>query len=69
MPVVVNPLTVVYNKAGKPTLVLDLRHVNQYVLVFKLKFEDIWVGFGLFEFGTYVFTYDLKSAYHLEDMS
>ena len=66
MPVVVNPLTVAYNKAGKPRLVLDCRHVNQYIHVFKMKFEDIRVAFGLFESGTYVFTYDLKSAYHID---
>ena len=69
MPVVVNPLTVAYNKAGKPRLVLDCRHVNQYIHVFKMKFEDIRVAFGLFVSGIYVFTYDLKSAYHHIDIS
>ena len=69
MPVVVNPLTVAYNKAGKPRLVLDCRHVNQYIHVFKVKFEDLKVALGLFGSGTYVFTYDLKSAYHHIDIS
>ena len=46
--VVVNPLTVVYNKKGKPRLVLDCGHVNQYIHLFKIKFEDIRIAISLF---------------------
>jgi hypothetical protein len=30
-PLVVNPLTVALNKAGKPRLVLDCRHINKHL--------------------------------------
>ena len=45
-PTVVNPLTVAYNKVGKPRL------------------EDIRIAEEMFEKGSFLFTYDLKSAYH-----
>ena len=41
VPKVVNPLTVAYNKKGKPRLVLDCRHVNHFLHTFKFKYEDI----------------------------
>jgi len=67
-PKVVNPLTVAYNKAGKPRLVLDCRHVNPNLHLFKVKFEDIRVAQEMFELSSYVFTFDLKSAYHHIDI-
>ena len=63
-PRVVNPLTVVYNKSGKPRLVLDCRHINPHLFKFKYRYEDSEVARDIFEKGDYVFTYDLKSAYH-----
>ena len=41
MPHVVNPPTVAYSKSGKPRLVLDCRLINQYLHLFKFKYEDI----------------------------
>ena len=64
VPKVVNPLTVAYNKSGKPHLVLDYRHINQYLHVFKFKYEDIKIAEAMFEKGSFLFTFDLKSAYH-----
>lgn len=41
VPHVVNPLTVSVNAKGKERLILDLRHVNQYVVLYKFKLEGI----------------------------
>ena len=67
-PKVVNPLTVAYTKTGKPRLVLDCRHINQYLHTFKFKYEDIKVAEVMFEKGSFLFTFDLKSAYHSIDI-
>ncbi|XP_052251470.1 uncharacterized protein LOC127858378 [Dreissena polymorpha] len=40
-PYAVNPLTVAYNRSGKPRLVLDCRHINPCLHLFKIKFDDI----------------------------
>ena len=58
-PKVVNPLTVAYNKSGKPRLVLDCRHINQFLHVFRFKYEDIKVAEAMFEKGSFLFTFDL----------
>ena len=63
-PTVVNPLTVAYNKVGKPRLVLDCRHINEYLHKFRFRYEDIRIAEEMFEKGSFLFTYDLKSAYH-----
>lgn len=64
-PVVVNPLTVALNKANKPRLVLDCsRHVNLFLHKFKFQYEDARVARSMFQVKDYVFTYDLKAAYH-----
>jgi hypothetical protein len=63
-PHVINPLTVAFNRNGKPRLVLDCRHINPCLHLFKVKFEDIKIAEKLFELSSYVFTFDLKSAYH-----
>lgn len=63
-PWVVNPLTVAYNKKCKPRLVLDCRHINPFLCTFKFKYEDASVVRQLFEIGDFVFTFDLKAAYH-----
>ena len=65
-PTVVNPLTVAYtyNKVGKPRLVLDCTHINKYLHKFRFRYEDIRVAEEMFENGSFLFTYDLKSAYH-----
>ena len=63
-PTVVNPLTVAYNKVGKPRLVLDCRHINEHLHKFRFRYEDIRIAEEMFEKGSFLFTYDLKSAYH-----
>ena len=63
-PHVVNPLTVANNKGTKLRLVLDPRHINPHILKFKHKYEDATTARQMFEKGDFIFSYDLKSAYH-----
>ena len=63
-PTVVNPLMVAYNKIGKLRLVLDCRHINEYLHKFRFRYEDIRIAEEIFENGSFLLTYDLKSAYH-----
>ena len=63
-PCVVNPLTVAYNKSGKPRLVLDCRHINVCLFKFRYRYEDDQVARDLFDTGDFLFTFDLRSAYH-----
>ena len=63
-PYVINPLTVAYNRNGKPRLVLDCRHINHLLCSYKFKYEDVSVVKQLFKQGDYAFCFDLKSAYH-----
>ena len=63
-PTVVNPLTVAYNKVAKPRLVLDCRQINEYLHKFRFRYEDIRIAEEMFEKGSFLFRYDLKSAYH-----
>ena len=58
-----NPLTVA-DSTEKLRLVLDLRHVNQYIFPDKFRYEDLYTLSELFEEGDYFFTFDLKSSYH-----
>ena len=62
-PKVVNPLTVAGNKQ-KQRLVLDARHVNPHLFKYKHKYEDASTSRELFQKGDYIFSFDLKSAYH-----
>ena len=57
-----NPLTVA--ESSKLRLVLDLRHVNQYVTPNKFKYENLKTFSELFEQGDYFITFDLKNGYH-----
>lgn len=63
-PKVINPLTVAFGKNGKERLVLDCRYINQFLVQYKFKYEDVKVALQMFEKGSYLFSYDLKSAYH-----
>ena len=67
-PYIVNPLTVAYNKKGKARLVLDCRHINEFLHEFKVKFEDIKIAEQTFDENSYLFTFDLKGAYHHIDI-
>ena len=64
LPHVVYPLSVAYNKKGKPRLVLDCRNINKCVHTFKVKFEDINTARQMFEKGTYMYSSDIKWAYN-----
>ena len=45
---VVNPLSVSVQATGKKRLILDLRHVNQYIVKAKIKYKDWKVGLKYF---------------------
>ena len=62
-----NPLSVA-TKNSKPRLVLDLRHVNQYVKYQKVKYEDLKTFSELFDTDDYFITFDLTSGYHHVDI-
>ena len=63
-PYICSPLSVVENATGKQRLVLNLRHVNQFVWKQKFKYEDLRIAMMLFRPSEYMFTFDLKSGYH-----
>ena len=63
-PWVVNPLTVSTRDDGKRRLVLDLRHVNPHLFKYKFQCEDITTAQDLLGEGYYLYTFDIKSAYH-----
>ena len=52
------------NAHGKKRLVLDLRYVNQFILLTKFRYEGLNIVPQLFSEGDYFFTFDLKSGYH-----
>ena len=69
-PPVVNPLTVATNKSGKKRLVLDCQHLNDCLAKFKFKYEDATVARQLFDKGTHLFSWELRSAYnHISEFS
>ena len=49
-------------------MVLDCRYINPHLFKFKFKYEDAEVARDIFQTGDYVFSYDLKSAYHHIDI-
>ena len=61
IPYCCNPLTVAEGK--KLRLVLDLRHVNQFLHLDKFRYEDLRVVADLIEQGDYFTKYDLVSGY------
>lgn len=64
LPHVINPLSVSVQRSGKKRLILDLRHVNQYLEKQKIKYEDWKVGLSYFQKGAFMISFDLKSGYH-----
>ena len=66
---VCSPLSVVENATGKKRLVLNLRHVNQFLCKQKFNFEDLRVAMLLFDKGDCMFTFEFKSGYHPLDES
>ena len=65
-PFCVNPLTVADGK--KLRLVIDLRHVNNYLVKPKFKYEDLRSLSQVLNEGHWFFTWDLKSGYHHVDI-
>ena len=62
IPFVCNPLTVA--EGAKLKLVLDLRHVNQFLEKQTFKYEDLKTFAKMFEQGYYIACFDLKNGYH-----
>jgi len=67
-PHVVNPLTVSVNAKGKERLILDLRHVNEHVVLSKMKFEDVAFAKQFLSSECFGFVWDLKLEYHHVDI-
>ena len=67
-PIVCSPLSVVTNKKGKQHLVLNLRHLNQFLPDRKFKYEGLNLIPALFQQGEYFTVFDLKSGYHHVDI-
>ena len=65
-PFCVNPLSVAEGK--KLRLVIDLRHVNSFLVRFKFKYEDLRSLSQVLEEGHWFFTWDLRSGYHHVDI-
>ena len=65
-PFCVNLLTVA--EGEKLRSVTDLRRVSNYLVKFRLKFEDLRFLFLILEEGHLFFTRDLKSVYHQVDI-
>ena len=64
VPDIINPLSVSTRSSGKQRLILDLRHVNTFILKQKFKCEDLSVAIQIFDKGFHLFKFDLKSGYH-----
>ena len=54
-PAVLNPLSVSIQKSGKKRLILDLRHVNQYLFKSKFRCEDNYCKGSAERWGFHVF--------------
>ena len=67
-PIVCSPLSVLVSGRGKKRLVLDLRYVNQFILLKKFKYEGLNIVPQLFCKGDSFITFDLKSGYHHVDI-
>ena len=63
-PEVINPLSVSIQKSGKKRLILDLRHVNQYLFKSKFRREDVSIAREVLSPGVFMLSFDLKSGYH-----
>ena len=67
-PHVVSPLNVTPKKNGKLRLILDLRHVNQYLRVPNFKYESLTCLETLAQPGDLMFSTDLAAGYWQVDM-
>ena len=62
-PFVINPLTV-SDKNNKLRLVLDLRHINKFIVLGRFRFEGAETFLKYVKPGNWIFSFDLKSGYH-----
>jgi len=66
-PLVCSPLSVVPNHEGKCRLVLNFRHLNQFLCKDHFKYEDLRIAMLMFEKSDFLIKFDLKSGdYHLD---
>ena len=64
-----NPLHVAVQSSGKLRLILDLSHLNKFVVKKSVKYEDLRTTvLQLFSPGMFVFSFDFKLAYHHIDI-
>lgn len=63
-----NPFHVAIQSSGKLHLILDLSHLNNFIVKKSIKYKDIRTVLQLFSPGVQVFSFDLKSAYHHIDI-
>ena len=63
-PAVINPLSVSIQKSGKKCLILDLRHVNQYLFKTNFRCKDVSIAREVLNPGDFMFSFKLKSGYH-----
>ena len=63
-----NPLHVAVQSSGKLRLILDLSHLNKMLVKKSIKYEDLRTVLQIFQGDVFVFTFDLKSAYHHVDI-
>jgi hypothetical protein len=64
IPIVVNPLTVSIHASGNERLILDLRHINQYIEKRKFEFEGVLEALQYVIKNGFIFKCDLTSGYH-----
>ena len=67
-PKFINPLHVAVQPSRKQRLTLDLSHMNNSTVKTYVKYEDLKTVLQLLKKGDYVFSFDLKSAYHNVDI-
>ena len=61
----INPMSVASNREGKKRLCIDLsRHVNDYCKAKKFRIESVSEFCKAVKKGSWLFSFDLKSAYH-----
>ena len=67
-PLVCSPLSVVTNHEGKFRLVLNLRHLNQFLRRDHFKYEDFRTAMLMLNKDDFLMKFDLKSDYHHLDI-
>jgi len=60
----VSPLNVVTRSNGKQRLILDLRHVNQFLMVPSFRMDSLNLLTDLADLADLMFSLDLASGYH-----